>query len=547
MMMMMMMSYMCGCWWWWWSYWSSAFRDDAFLSIYDCKSQQARCDYILLWLFRTRALHNWQVSSSIVDAVTWSRSVWAGFRQQFYLSRECKKKYYCAAPDATFHCWVALHWASTVAKYHEKNLNMDVGLTAHPARKRLARFLNSQSIFATHMARHMTACATQNYTIGHPVTDWDKIRHQILSQTRATKATMGRHISHSLPCNICTTTIGFGLKRAVPLGICLEHVGTLLGFFTKTFTTISFKVVFPCPYGTVLRLNLDLPNPGTMSEVRSWLCFGRERWIIANAEMYWLYWNEQSGHRSRKKRQGLALKILQKSTNIPEKTVHANLEKNIDFIFQISVGMPRNAEIDEILNSLNMFTYWKVRRYLYPKSKARKKMSRMRYVFCSRFISDHEMYLQECLQKNMCIMWSSWFWNRMVCNSPSNICPPNNPWHKRKTHQWTKTFFPQRFCTTTGFERSVHAFKYQNAWHVNHSRTWNEFKYQHLFFHCALRRAKPGKKNNVWLPPLKKNATTTLQVRRQEGCKCRFVMKRSWDPGHGPYPFCPRQKTKTIL
>ena len=118
MMMMMMLSYMCGCCWWWWSCWSSAFRNDAFLSTYDCKSQQARCDYILLWLFRTRALHNWQVSSSIVDAVTWSRSVWAGSRRQFYLSRECKKKYCCAAPDATFHCWVALHWASTVAKYH---------------------------------------------------------------------------------------------------------------------------------------------------------------------------------------------------------------------------------------------------------------------------------------------------------------------------------------------------------------------------------------------------------------------------------------------
>ena len=51
-------------------------------------------------------------------------------------------------------------WQNTM----KKNLNMDVALTAHPARKRLARFLNSQSIFATHVARHKTACATQNYT-----------------------------------------------------------------------------------------------------------------------------------------------------------------------------------------------------------------------------------------------------------------------------------------------------------------------------------------------------------------------------------------------
>ena len=117
-----------------------------------------------------------------------------------------------------------------MAKYHEKNLNMDVGLTAHPARKRLARFLNSQSIFATHMTRHMTACATQNYTRASC--------HRLgqnsapnLFPNEGDQSNHGTTISHSLPCNICRTTIGFGLKRAVPLGICLEHFGTLLGFF----------------------------------------------------------------------------------------------------------------------------------------------------------------------------------------------------------------------------------------------------------------------------------------------------------------------------
>ena len=151
------------------------------------------------------------------------------------------------------HCivgWLCIGhqpWQNTM----KKNLNMDVALTAHPARKRLARFLNSQSIFATHVARHKTACATQNYT---------RASCHRLGQNSAPnpfpnegdQSNDGTTISQSLPCNICTTTIGFGLKRAVPLGICLEHYWEI---FTKTFTTISFKVVFPCPSGTVLRLN----------------------------------------------------------------------------------------------------------------------------------------------------------------------------------------------------------------------------------------------------------------------------------------------------
>ena len=46
------------------------------------------------------------------------------------------------------------------------------------------------------------------------------------------------------------------------------------------------------------------------SELRSWLCFGRKRWIMdANAEVYWLYWKWTIWtHRRPKKRQGLPAK-----------------------------------------------------------------------------------------------------------------------------------------------------------------------------------------------------------------------------------------------
>jgi hypothetical protein len=236
--------------------------------------------------------------------------------------------------------------------------------------------------------------------LGHPATDWDKIRHQILSQTKATKATMGRPF-----LRVCHATFA---QRQLDLDwsaqFHLEYVWNTIGkFLPKPLQRLVLRLfshVLLGPYsvwtdsdeqGRAKKRNPNLrgKNPRPRSS-KSWhnewnselamfwarAMNNRKRWSWLTL-LEWAIWT----HRRRKKRQGLALKILQKSTNIPEKTVYASLEEIIDFIFQISVGMPRNAEIDEILNSLNIFTYWKVRRYLHPKSKARKKMSRMRYLF----------------------------------------------------------------------------------------------------------------------------------------------------------------------
>ena len=443
---------------------------------------------------------------------------------------------------------------------------MDVALTAHPARKRLARFLNSQSIFATHVARHKTACATQNYTRASLPPIGTKFGTKSFPKRRRPKQRWDDHFSEFAMQHLHNDNWIWIEARSSTWNM----FGTLLGFFLpkplQRLVLRLFSHVLMGPYsvwtdsderGRAKKRNPNLrgKNPRPRSS-KSWhnewsselamfwarTINNRKRWSWLTL-LEWTIWT----HRRRKKRQGLALKILQKSTNIPEKNAYANLEKIIDFIFQISVGMPRNAEIDEILNSLNIFTYWKVRRYLYPKSKARKKMSRMRYVFCSRFISDHEttkkctcrnVYKKTCASCGHHGFGIAW----CVIRRPTYV-PPNNPWHKRKTHQWTQNIFSPNVFAQQLVLRDLYILSNIKTPDMSTIFARETNLNINIYFFIVRWWGRNLKKKQCMIAT-QKNATTTLQVRRQEGCKCRFVMKRSWDPGHGPYPFCPKQKNE---
>ena len=220
--------------------------------------------------------------------------------------------------------------------------------------------------------------------LGHPATDWDKIRHQILSQTKATKATMGRPFLRVCHATFAQRQLDLDWSAQFHLEYVWNTIGKSLPKPLQRLVLRLFSHVLLGPYsvwtdsdeqGRAKKRNPNLrgKNPRPRSS-KSWhnewnselamfwarAMNNRKRWSWLTL-LEWAIWT----HRRRKKRQGLALKILQKSTNIPEKNCLRKFRRNHRLYFPNFRGYatkrwnrwnPQFTEHFHILEGATIFT-----------------------------------------------------------------------------------------------------------------------------------------------------------------------------------------------